>query len=42
MLLGKQIQILVFKLDDSGTFDNIGEVNQFDSLIWPDQRICQL
>jgi hypothetical protein len=37
MLLGKQIQILVFKLDDSGTFDNIGEVNQFDSLIWPDK-----
>ena len=25
MLLGKQIQILVFTLDDNGTFDNIGE-----------------
>lgn len=37
MLLGKQIQILVFSLDDNGTFDNIGEINQFDSLIWPDK-----
>ena len=37
MLLDKQIQILVFKIDDSGTFDNIGEVNQFGSLIWPDK-----
>ncbi len=37
MLLDKQIQILVFKVDDAGTFDNIGEVNQFDSLIWPDK-----
>lgn len=37
MLLGKQIQILVFKLDDDGAFDNIGEINHFDSLIWPDK-----
>ena len=37
MLLRKQIKILVFKLDDAGTFDNIGEINQFDSLIWPDK-----
>lgn len=37
MLLGKQIQIFVFTLDDNGTFDNIGEINQFDSLIWPDK-----
>lgn len=36
MLLEKQIQILVFKVDDT-TFENIGEVNQFDSLIWPDK-----
>lgn len=36
MLLEKQIQILVFKVDDS-TFENIGEVNQYDSLIWPDK-----
>ena len=37
MLLDKQIQILVFKLDNAGTFDNIGEVNHFDNLIWPDK-----
>lgn len=36
MLLEKQIQILVFKVDDN-TFENIGEVNQYDSLIWPDK-----
>lgn len=36
MLLEKQIQILVFKVDDT-TFENIGEVNQYDSLIWPDK-----
>lgn len=36
MLLEKQIQILVFKVDDA-TFENIGEVNQYDSLIWPDK-----
>lgn len=33
MLLEKQIQILVFRVDDT-TFENIGEVNQYDSLIW--------
>lgn len=37
MLLSKQIQILVFKLDDNGTFENIGGINQFDSLMWPDK-----
>lgn len=36
MLLEKQIQILVFKVDNN-TFDNIGEVNQYNSLIWPDK-----
>ena len=36
MLLEKQIQILVFKVDDT-IFENIGEVNQYDSLIWPDK-----
>ena len=36
MLLEKQIQILVFKVDDN-TFENIGEVNQYNSLIWPDK-----
>lgn len=37
MLLEKQIQILVFYLDSSGTFDNIGEINHFNSLVWPDK-----
>ena len=36
MLLNKQIQILVFKVDGN-VFENIGEINQFDSLIWPDK-----
>ena len=36
MLLEKQIQILVFKIDNN-TFENIGEVNQCSSLIWPDK-----
>lgn len=36
MLLEKQIQILVFEVNDT-TFDSIGEVNQYDSLIWPDK-----
>ena len=37
MLLGKQIQILVFNLDSAGVFDNIGQINHFSSLIWPDK-----
>jgi hypothetical protein len=36
MILEKQIQILVFKVDND-TFENIGEVNQYNSLIWPDK-----
>ena len=36
MLLEKQNQILVFRLDDTA-FENIGEVNQYDSLIWLDK-----
>lgn len=36
MLLEKQIQILVFEVNDT-TFDNVGEVNQYESLIWPDK-----
>lgn len=36
MSLKKQIQILVFKVDNS-TFENIGEVNQYNSLIWADK-----
>lgn len=37
MLLGKQIQILIFNLNSFGAFDNIGEINHFDNLIWPDK-----
>ena len=36
MLLEKQIQILVFKVDDN-TFENIGVVDRYNSLIWPDK-----
>ena len=36
MLLEKQIQIFVFEVNDT-TFDSIGEVNQYESLIWPDK-----
>ena len=36
MLLEKQIQVLVFRVDDDA-FENIGEVNQYNSLIWPDK-----
>ena len=36
MLLEKQNQILVFRMDDTA-FENIGEVNQYDSLIWLDK-----
>lgn len=36
-MLLKNIEISVFKLDDAGTFDAIGEINQFTSLIWPDK-----
>lgn len=37
MLLNKQIQILVFRVTSDGVFDNIGEVNQYSNLIWPDK-----
>lgn len=36
MLLSKKISISVFQVDDV-TFDRIGEVNQYDTLIWPDK-----
>lgn len=35
MLLNKSIQIIVFKIDDI-TFDQIGDISQYTSLIWPD------
>ena len=36
MQLEKQIQIAVFKVSNDA-FESAGEVNQFDSLIWPDK-----
>jgi len=36
-MLLKNIEVTVFELDDNGTFDTIGDVNQLTSLIWPDK-----
>ena len=36
-MLLKNIDIYVYKLDDSGTFDSLGEINEFTSLMWPDK-----
>ena len=36
-MLLKSIDIYVYKLDDNGTFDSIGEINKYTSLIWPDK-----
>lgn len=36
-MLLKNVKVTAFELDDNGTFDAIGEVNQFTSLIWPDK-----
>lgn len=33
----KSLDIYVYKLDDDGTFDSIGEINKYTSLIWPDK-----
>lgn len=33
----KNIDIYVYKLDDDGTFDSIGQINKYTSLIWPDK-----
>ena len=33
----KSIDIYVYKLDDDGTFESIGEINKYTSLIWPDK-----
>lgn len=33
----KSIDIYVFKLDNNGTFDSVGEINKYTSLIWPDK-----
>lgn len=36
MLLKKEAQPMIFRLGDDGTFDNLGEINQFSSLMWSD------
>ncbi|MBO5744031.1 MAG: siphovirus ReqiPepy6 Gp37-like family protein [Clostridia bacterium] len=36
VVYSKPIQIIVFKLTND-SFEQVGEVNQFDSLIWPDK-----
>lgn len=33
----KNVDIYVYRLDDNGTFDALGEINQFKSLMWPDK-----
>lgn len=35
MLLGKKIEITIFKLDDT-TFEPIGQLDEYTSLMWPD------
>ena len=41
-MLLKSAEISVYKLDDDGTFDLLGEVNKFSSLIWPDKFFLHL
>ena len=36
-MLLKNIDIYIYKLDDNGTFDALGQINEFTSLIWPDK-----
>ena len=36
-MLLKSLDIYVYKLDDDGTFDSLGEINKYTSLIWPDK-----
>ena len=36
-MLLKSLDIYVYKLDDNGTFDSLGEINKYTSLIWPDK-----
>lgn len=33
----KNIDIYVYKLDDNGTFEALGEITKYTSLIWPDK-----
>lgn len=36
-MLLKSVDISIFKLDNNGTFDALGEINKFTSLMWPDK-----
>lgn len=36
-MLLKNIDIYVYKIDDDGTFESIGEINKYTSLMWPDK-----
>lgn len=36
-MLLKSLDIYVYKLDDDGTFDSIGQINKYTSLMWPDK-----
>ena len=36
-MLLKSLDVYVYKLDDNGTFDSIGQINKYTSLIWPDK-----
>jgi hypothetical protein len=37
LLTDKQAEINVYKLSDDGSFDNIGLIEEYTSLIWPDK-----
>lgn len=36
-MLLKSLDIYVYKIDDNGTFESIGEINRYTSLMWPDK-----
>lgn len=36
-MLLKNIDIYVYRIDDDGAFDALGEINKYTSLIWPDK-----
>lgn len=36
-MLLKSLDIYVYKIDDSGTFEALGEINEYTSLMWPDK-----
>lgn len=36
-MLLTNVEVLVFQIDDSGTFDSIGEINKYTSLSWPNK-----